>query len=249
MSGWELAPAEGPRGGGHQQLNMSQRVPSWPRRTREVILPLHLHCCVQFWTPQSREDVEVLERVQSRAMKVVKGLGKNSYKEQLMKLGVFILEKRMLRGDLLTLYNSLKRDCSQVGVGLFSQTTSNKMRGNCMKLHQGRFRIEISGGKQTDQGALLPSDCREACMAERKAVTLYYLHVRFASPFQSSLETRNNLPDTHARQVSISKKLSSEEICQPSDGISGRDQKEMAKLEYQGIYRVPTAAHSITMVT
>lgn len=34
-------------------------------------------------------------------------------------------------------------------------------------------------------------------------------------------------------QVSISKKLSSEEICQPSDGISGRDQKEMAKLEYQ----------------
>lgn len=34
-------------------------------------------------------------------------------------------------------------------------------------------------------------------------------------------------------QVSISKKLSSEEICQLSDGISGRDQKEMAKLEYQ----------------
>lgn len=35
------------------------------------------------------------------------------------------------------------------------------------------------------------------------------------------------------RQVSVSKKLSSEEICQPSDGISGRDQKEMARLEYQ----------------
>lgn len=35
------------------------------------------------------------------------------------------------------------------------------------------------------------------------------------------------------RRVSISKTLSSEEICQPSDGISGRDQEEMARLEYQ----------------
>lgn len=35
------------------------------------------------------------------------------------------------------------------------------------------------------------------------------------------------------RRVSISKKLSSEEICQPSDGISGGDQKEMARLGYQ----------------
>lgn len=36
------------------------------------------------------------------------------------------------------------------------------------------------------------------------------------------------------RQVSISKKLSSEEICQPSDGISGGDQEEMAKLGVSG---------------
>ena len=43
------------------------------------------------------------------------------------------------------------------------------------------------------------------------------------------------------RQVSVSKKLSSEEICQPSDGISGRDQKEMARLEYQV---APQSGHS-----
>jgi len=30
-----------------------------------------------------------------------------------------------------------------VGVGVCSQVTSDKIRGNSLKLHQGRFRVEI----------------------------------------------------------------------------------------------------------
>ena len=71
-----------------------------------MVLPNALDC--QLWSPQFRKDMGLLEQVQRRATKMIRGMEHLSNEERLRELGLSSLEKRRVQGDLIAAFQYLK---------------------------------------------------------------------------------------------------------------------------------------------
>lgn len=76
------------------------------------------------------------------ARRVIRGLEDLPFEERLRQLGLFSLEKRELREDLITKHWYIKAVCQDSGDSLLTRNYMEKTRGNEYKLLLGRFQLE-----------------------------------------------------------------------------------------------------------
>ena len=81
---------------------------------KELIIPLyktivrhHLEYCIQAWRPYRKKDIDILERVQRIATKMIQKLRNISYEMRLKECGLTTLETRRLRGDQIKVFKIL----------------------------------------------------------------------------------------------------------------------------------------------
>ena len=88
---------------GNQVLGMIRRNITY--KDKSLIVPLykaivrpHLEYCIQAWSPYLRKDIDMLEKIQRSATKLIPGLRDLRYEERLKECGLTTLETRRLRG-------------------------------------------------------------------------------------------------------------------------------------------------------
>lgn len=67
----------------------------------------HLEFAVQAWSPWLQKDIDELEKVQKRAVRMISGI-KGSYEEKIRDLGLTTLEERRKRGDAIQVFKFIK---------------------------------------------------------------------------------------------------------------------------------------------
>ena len=100
---------------------------------RSLVRP-HLEYSVQFWLPHYQKDMEALEGVQKRFTRMLPGMEGISYEERLEKLGLFSLEQRRLRGDLIEVYKIMRGMDRVDSQKLFPRVEESIARGHRFKV-------------------------------------------------------------------------------------------------------------------
>ena len=73
----------------------------------KAIVRPHLEYCIQAWNPHLRKDVDMLEKTQRRATKLIPELRDLTYEERLKECGLTTLETRRLRGGQIEVFKIL----------------------------------------------------------------------------------------------------------------------------------------------
>ena len=154
----------------------------------ENILPLyltlvrpHLEYCVQAWAPYYTKDIDKLEKVKKRALRMIPELNGLSYEEKLQHLNLFSLSKRRLRGDMIETFK-IFQGIDNISSDIFFNLNKSNTRGHAYKLYKGPFKRQCRqyfySQRVIDPWNKLPSEVVEARSLNmfKNKLDTYFIH-------------------------------------------------------------------------
>ena len=118
-------------------------------KEKELIIPLyktivrpHLEYCIQAWRPYRKKDIDMLERVQRRATKIIPKLRNISYEMRLKECVLTTLETRRLRGGKIEVFKILS-GYEHIDRNIFLRSRKTRTRGHGVTLAKKQRRLDI----------------------------------------------------------------------------------------------------------
>jgi len=101
-----------------------------------------LDYCIQAWRPYLKKDIDLLEKVQRRATRLMTSDKSLSYTDRLQKFGLTTLETRRLRGDLIEVFKMFK-GFDNIKLNDFFKLSSTTLRGHSLKIYKPQVHLDV----------------------------------------------------------------------------------------------------------
>ncbi len=112
------------------------------RLDKSLVRPLVEYCTVA-WSPGYKKDRAVIERIQGRFTKLIPALKEMRYEERLQSLGLWSVEERRNRADLIHVYKMANGLSAPRFEQLFCLPGEGRTRGHSLKLNKGCRRLDL----------------------------------------------------------------------------------------------------------
>ena len=110
---------------------------------KSIVRP-HLEYITPVWSPQFKKEQKIIENVQRRATRMVKGLCEKPYHERLKFLGIPSLEYRRQRADMIQTYKIFQQiDKMNINALFPGPPNTSRTRGNSLKIHKQHCRTNL----------------------------------------------------------------------------------------------------------